>query len=390
MTTQAGASAAQSTVVSCEDLAALEADLGRLSGLAPGLGDRAVRYVAEGTDTSVLMEINKIGPAALEPFTQHHGVRYLERKELRRRALVDVQEWRPTVLHRFAVLLETMQNRAGRFRYGKVDPKAPSWLVVLIEEVEQIARFGNGVDPAPAVKRFFSVPRIAELLAAAGEPEAALLHHLYGPSNYATDRFSRQVDGLADYLAANADLVAATLPHLHADGRERLMHDLGRLKIATGAFFDLVFASAVGASKTVRKAARAILQESPADRLLAKAAETLASGSTEERRETVELLAILVGASARETLATHSEGEKSKAVRDAIAGALARIGAAPAAKTSEHDAGGMPAIDGSMIDIPPMPPDPCRHTPASGSPGADPAAGRAVQCRGGTRSGKLY
>src|SRR5262249_18280366 len=164
MTMGAGVSAAQNTALSGEDLAALEADLGRLNEVAPGLGDRAVRYVADGTDTSVLMEINGISPAALEPFTQHYGVRYVERKEWRRRALVDGQEWRPAVLHRFAVLLETMQSRAGRYRYGKVDPKAPSWLAVLIEEVEQIARFGNGVDPAPSVKRFFSVPRLAELV----------------------------------------------------------------------------------------------------------------------------------------------------------------------------------------------------------------------------------
>src|SRR5262245_56368276 len=320
-------STAQNTAPSGEDLAALEADLGRLNEVAPGLGDRAVGYAAGGADTSVLMEITGIGPAALEPFTQYHGVRNVERKELRRRALVDVKEWRPAVLHRFAVLLETMQSRAGRYRYGKVDPKAPSWLAVLIEEVEQIARFGNGMDPAPSVKRFFSVPRLAELVVMAGGPEAALLHHFYGPSNYTTDRFSRQVDGLVDYLAAHAELVAVTLPHLHADGRERLMHDLGRSKIGTGAFFDIVFASAVGTSKTVRKAARAILQEAPADRLLGKAAETLASGSTDERRETVELLAMLVGAPARDTLAAHSEREKSKPVYNAIAAALVRIGA---------------------------------------------------------------
>ena len=350
---------AVSTVLSGEDLVALEADLGRLNELAPSLGHRAVRYVAAGTDTSVLLEINGIGPAALEQFTQHHGVRYLERKELRRRALVDVQEWRPAVLHRFGVLLETMQNRAGRYRYGKVDPKAPSWMATLIEEVEQIAHFGNGLDPSPSVKRFFSVPRLVELVAGAGEPEAALLHHFYGPSNYATDRFSRQSDGLADYLAAHAQLVVATLPHLHIDGRERLMHDLGRLGIGTtDALFDIVFASAVGASKAVRKAARAILQKAPADRLLGKAGEILAAGSTEERRETVELLAMLVGTPARDVLTAHCEREKSKPVRDGIAAALARIGAAPSAETTKQGADGMRAIDGSVIDIPPVPPFP--------------------------------
>ena len=66
-------------------------DLGRLNGVAPGLGDRAVRYVAAGTDTSVLIEIKDLGSAALERSVQNtgFGVRYLERNALRRRALVD-------------------------------------------------------------------------------------------------------------------------------------------------------------------------------------------------------------------------------------------------------------------------------------------------------------
>jgi hypothetical protein len=111
--------AALSPTPSGEDLAALEADLGRLNAVAPGLGDRAVRYVAGGTDTSVLIGIKGLGAAALEPFVGSYGDRYLERNALRRRALVDVQAWRPAVLHRFAVLIETMQEAAGRYTYGK-------------------------------------------------------------------------------------------------------------------------------------------------------------------------------------------------------------------------------------------------------------------------------
>jgi hypothetical protein len=334
--------------------------LGRLNEVASGLGDRAVRYVADGTDTSVLMEIRGLGSAPMAPFMDYYGPAYERNLAMRRRALVDVQAWRPAVLHRFAVLLDTMHNAAGRYRSGKEDPKAPEWLRVLMEEVNRVTHSGYTPVTDPSVKQFYSMPRVAELLAAAGEPRQAMLHHLYGPKNYATDRLSQLMDGLATYLVANVDLVAATLSQLHAHGRERLMHDLGRLKIGADTFFDIVFASAVGASKAVRKAARAILQEAPADRLLSKAQETLASASTDERRETVELLAMLVGAPARAALAAQLESEKSKPVRDAIAGALARIGAAPAtaAKATEQTVHGMPAIDGSVIDIPPVPPFP--------------------------------
>jgi hypothetical protein len=360
------ASTTQNTALSGEDLAALEADLGRLNEVAPGLGDRAVRYVAGGTDTSVLMEIKGLGAVAMAPFHAHpgqyFGAEYEQRQALRRRALVDTQEWRPAVLHRFAILLETMQNAAGQYRYRKVDPKAPSWLLLLITEARHVTH-SYGPVTEPSVSRFHSAQRLNELLAAAGEPKEALLHHLYGPFNYDATN-STHVDGLSGYLVENAQLVTTTVPKLHADGRERLMHDLGRLKIGVEPFFDIVFASAIGSSKAVRKAARAILQETPADRLLGKAAEALASGSTDERRETVELLAMLVGAEARDTLAAHGEREKSKPVRDAIAAALTRIRSAPAAaaktdtKITAEAAGGMLAIDGSVIDIPPVPPFP--------------------------------
>jgi hypothetical protein len=125
-TTQAPVGTAQNTALSGEDLAALEADLGRLNEVAPGLGDRAVRYVAGGSDTSVLMEIKNLGTTAMAPYWSHQwGPVYEERLALRRRALVDTQEWRPAVLHRFATLLDTMQDASGRYQHGKVDPNPP-------------------------------------------------------------------------------------------------------------------------------------------------------------------------------------------------------------------------------------------------------------------------
>src|SRR5215470_9326779 len=105
--------AAQSMALSSEDLAALEADLGRLNDVATGLGDRCVRYVAAGTDTSVLMEIKGLGPAPMQTFMGYYGPAYERHLALRRRALVDTQAWRPAVLHRFAVLLVAIADTVG-------------------------------------------------------------------------------------------------------------------------------------------------------------------------------------------------------------------------------------------------------------------------------------
>src|SRR5262249_6944968 len=186
---------------------------------------------------------------------------YAQHAALRRRALIHMQAWRPAVLHRFALLLDSMHGARG---YGKVDPKTPTWLLALIKEVSCLTLDDTPVNEP--VQRFYSVPCLEELLAVAGEPSEGILHLLYGPEtyDYLPTRSLRGVDRGADYLAAHAGLVAATLPHLHVDGRERLMHDLRRLQLGTGAYFDIVFASAVGPSKTVRKAACAILQDAAA------------------------------------------------------------------------------------------------------------------------------
>ena len=81
----------------------------------------------------------------------------------------------------------------------------------------------------------------------------------------------------------------------------------------------------------------------------------LAEGKTDERRFTVDLIAALASEQAGPILSAHLETEKSKPVRDAITGALARLAAAP---VSGADGEGMRAIDGSPIEIPPVPPLP--------------------------------
>jgi hypothetical protein len=62
-------------------------------------------------------------------------------------------------------------------------------------EVRLVTRTGyKEAVTEPSARRFFSVQHLDELLAAAGEPKEALLHYLYGSSNYATDSHSSRED----------------------------------------------------------------------------------------------------------------------------------------------------------------------------------------------------
>jgi hypothetical protein len=340
-----------------EDLAAIEADVGRLNLSAAGLGDRAVRFVIDGRDPGVLDEIKIHGKWALGTSLQFSGPAYYAHIMLRRRALVHMQQWRPAVIYRFAAVMDAVREASGQY-FGKADPKAPRWLRTLFAVLAENQR-GGRYDPAPdpLLNRFFVMERVEELLEAAGEPKAGLLHLLYCPVDYDTAGLSYRIEGLADFLAANVDLVAATFAHLHAEGRERLINDLGRLGLGIAPYFDVVFRGAIGSSKTVRKAARAVLQDAAPEALMERAAKTLSGGATDERREAVDVLALLVGAPARDMLASHAAGEKSKPVRDAIAAAIVRIDAAPhhTGPGARSGAATLRALDGAPIEIPPVP-----------------------------------
>src|SRR5262249_61174925 len=121
-------------------------------------------------------------------------------------------------------------------------PKVPAWLLALIWEVSSRTPYGTPVVTEPSLLRFYCMPRLEELLAVAGEPSGAILHLLYGPEAYAylTDRFLQRLDGVGDYLAAHAGLVAATPPPPHAARRERLKRHLRRPETdTTGTLFSI-------------------------------------------------------------------------------------------------------------------------------------------------------
>lgn len=338
--------------VQAKELEALNTDLGRLNKLEEGLGDRAVAYVNEGTNSSVLLEIRTHAHKALA--TLEAQSKLGKAKPLRRKSLVERAEWQPALLYRFGELLLALNSSSnGAYCISRLTgtSRAPGWLIALGCEVSNFwsAHITESTDLQ--IKRFYTASNLNALVAAAGEPPEALLQYFYNPDDWYSP--CKTVLGLEEYLTDNVDLITRTLPDLHADGRKRLIEDVARLKLGD-AFFNMVFAAAIGSSKQTRQIAWPILQGIDHQRLLRKAKETLASRSGNERRETIELLVALLGREARDFLASHLEGEKSKPVSDAIVAAIARIDTMPIAEES-NASGSMLAIDGSVIEIPPVP-----------------------------------
>jgi hypothetical protein len=101
------------TRVSAEYVAAIAADLGRFNEVTPGFGDRVVRFVVEGRDASIIAAIEALGDAARSPFLNQQQFPLDAHLGIRRRSLIYTQEWRPAVLHRFALVLDAVCEASG-------------------------------------------------------------------------------------------------------------------------------------------------------------------------------------------------------------------------------------------------------------------------------------
>jgi hypothetical protein len=349
-----------------DDFKALRAELGLLNAAVPGLGDRAVGYVAHDSGVSVLLEIKALGDKAMEPFEEPDDVweEGAETPEERRwKALVETIGRGHAAVHRFAVVLHALHDAAGTYFLSNTSQTGdrPAWLTTLLYELYEVGDCtpydGDPVSD-PGLKAFFTMSGLAELLRTAGEPVETAFRCRYGSQEYWGSHGMKRFKGVGEFLLANAEAIAAMAPQFDAAGRQKLVEDLGRHNLGDSVFFDLTFAFAVGSSKAVRQAARPALQQADASRVLDKARETLESARVGDvRRETVELVASLYGEQARALLAAHLETEKSKPVRDVVTAALARINAAPelgkAADSAET--GSVLAIDGTRIEFPPAP-----------------------------------
>jgi hypothetical protein len=340
--------------ISEKDLAALRADLGRLNHIepglvAPGLGDRVVAYVAEGEGDGVLHELTLVGITAVKIFNDER----FSDAGLRRKSLLERDAWEPALIYRFGAVLAAIES--GYWTQG-ADDRALRWLRLVCDEANNAT--ANRRDKQDVLlKPFLCAATLLELVEAGGENATALVNLLYGHNNWSWNSYAHSICDLKEFLAGNVVAVEEAATVMHVGAQKQLAQDIGRLGLAEP-YLDALFRWAIVSSpKSLRGAAQAALTVVSPDLLTVKAAAALAKGKTDARRLTVDLIAALASEQAGPLLTAHLESEKAKPVRDAITGALARLAAAPVAGGDCAD-GEMRAIDGSLIEIQPVPPLP--------------------------------
>ena len=370
---------------------ALKSGLEPLNEIESGLAKRAAGFVCTGEDSAVLLTLHKHSGEVVQNLLQVNGYRWAGSKRSWPLDALLAREgyWDPAIVLRLGQLYATAETALAGATWGYCGTKAGSlWLRLLLTVTERAtppAFTEDRKNRAPFGQ--FTVARCRELLRLADEPDDGLLDILFHRSaqEYRNGHCLDRLPGAEDYLKTEPDSVMAAAKVLDAIGRIELLRAIGRFGL-TDAYLGYVFAQGTGSAKSVREAALAALQGASADRLLAKAAEVFEGGAAAARGNAASLIALAAKERARPLLEAQLEKEKGQRVRETIRAALTTLAltdeeaaagtdvppagqtAGPESLGAESDApanGGFIALDGSAVDLPPLPPMPER-TPIPG------------------------
>lgn len=327
-----------------------------LDKAAPGLADKALAFVADGTHESVLLEL--AAPHALEPgqllgapgrlrwgfyLYNDKPLEAAGKKSLAGRSAfyASIAPDQPplALLVRLGKLLAAAD--AGKSLEHPGAP-VPDWLQYLVNDaIHASFKDGNSNKQELGKERAaWTVDLVAGLLAEEGLDGTLALQLVFerkGLDSYYHDRLGALVKSpaLATYMQAHPDAVKALLQQLSAAGRVVLAARIGTDKELRAAFAPLLVALAVDGSKTVRAEAVPHIEGiAEADRLRLLAA-LLTEGDTSQRSQAAELLARLPAEATRGLLDAALASESSKPVQQAIRAALNRIDAAGGAQEQD-------------------------------------------------------
>jgi hypothetical protein len=328
--------------LSNENLDLLLSLFGGLKEINGDLHDRAMRYVLDGADDAVLVEL-----AGTRKVSRALGLRCSEAHGLHSG---DDVAW--------STFLETIEPIDCRFylRLGKVfeasAKRLPAnrffcenwledarWLEILLQEATRTT--ANCWSPNER-QTVISGPLIEAMLKADGRTVDAFVTAPFRATDkkWETAKARDMLLAVADLgqtFAAQRDLLSGYLRQGTASARLIAIENLIRATAPPEVFLEELILCATDSSKLLREAAGALLRKAPqaAQPLLEKAA---LDSSRTVRQHAVHLLGRICGSAARQFLESLQAREKSEAVKEVIASALQELGvesAAPAVAAME-------------------------------------------------------
>lgn len=178
------------------------------------------------------------------------------------------------------------------------------------------------------------------------------------PVNYSCDHSTDHFDAVDSWLSSHASEVAALAPKLAVGPRAQLIAAIGRYR-QIDIFLDLLVDSGIASSKTVREAAQKVLTGADASQFQVRLESVFPSCTPGARADLIALAARGLGAEATPLLLRWRNDEKSAKVLAAIDQTLANASLTRAdAGSGDRDKTTYVALDGSLVEVPPMPPLP--------------------------------
>jgi hypothetical protein len=306
-----------------------------------GLGNEAVRYVAEGDNSSVIL--------TLQHPTSQKGWQYRQRQWPDKDAealLARPQHWRIDQMQRLGEVLaalEPLNHDWGTFG----TKKSPAWLRHVVALW------------LPRERKAQPITVLSDLAARSGDAIAPVLDIAFSrdPHNYQAGNSVGRFTGLGEWLAASHDAIIAAAPGLAADVRAELASSMGRLGLQDD-YRELLIDLATGSAKTVRASARQALTACDKASLTEALDARFAKAAPVARAELVAVATGALGTAAPALLARWREGETAPKVIAALDQASGAISTAPPPPTKDG---------GAMFAVPAHPDGPLGYTAVDGS-----------------------
>ena len=329
----------------------LEEAFASLAPAGKSLPGKAMRYLLEGVDEEVLLDLQNAS-------SPHPGILLGEPGRLRSSFYgydnkVEEQNGESSLKARsafYASLDADAMPHALMVRLGKLlhaadcgkslesaGSLAPAWCEYLVNDAlfASFNRSWISSDEQKAMardRRAFTVPNLAIMLKLEGAPDWRVLQLAFerdALDNYYHDRLEFLVSNPAtfDFMLANPELVKHLPSNLGAVGRTKLAECLGTRPAENELLSAMLVFLAVDTSKAVRAEAARYLEVVPVGLRLGYLAGFLLQGDSGQRQQAAELFARWPSPAVKAGLEAALAEESSKSVQQAIRGALGRIDA---------------------------------------------------------------
>jgi hypothetical protein len=303
-----------------KQLAELVNHFGHLAELDQQVAVETIRYLVDGGDETVLLQLGGLKGAAEELCIA--GATKANQWELSRARLAERARFyedsinaRPNFWVRFGHVLDAIWPSAQK----KSAPKGwPSWFVALLVDLDNAwcGRTGKTLWPVELLEAIAKDAKLPTELLARG--------FLYQDTTHSLKSFGlsycvagRGISGWGPYLSQHLTTVREALATPDADVRLHAIRSLANCEFKFAPVVDLLVELATGPQKTVRDAAWPHLHPHR-DLAVPHLDKVLTEGDAAARHEAVQLLWRLLGRDAIDRLKQHAETEGSERVRQTI------------------------------------------------------------------------